>query len=100
MRREIIEALRKMETNDKIKCFMLATDKGICVKGNYSNVLALIASIVSELKENGVPVEDLEYAFKVGLDENEEENKVDDEIDKLTKKIKILLKEIEEFKNE
>ena len=99
MRREIIEALRKMETNDKIKCFMLATDKGICVKGNYSNVLALIASIVSELKENGVPVEDVEYAFKVGLDE-EEETKVDDEIDELTKKIKTLLKEIEEFKNE
>lgn len=99
MRREIIESLRKMETNDKIKCFMLATDKGICVKGNYSNVLALIAGIVSELKENGVPVEDLEYAFKVGLDENEE-TKVDDEIDELTKKIKTLLKEIEEFKNE
>lgn len=99
MRREIIEALRKMETNDKIKCFMLATDKGICVKGTYSNVLALIASIVSELKENGVPVEELEYAFKVGLDDKEE-TKVDDEIDELTKKIKTLLKEIEEFKNE
>lgn len=99
MRREIIEALRKMETNDKIKCFMLATDKGVCVKGTYSNALALIASIVSELKENGVPVEDLEYAFKVGLDEKEE-TKVDDEIDELTKKIKTLLKEIEEFKNE
>lgn len=99
MRREIIESLRKMETNDKIKCFMLATDKGVCVKGTYSNVLALIASIVSELKENGVPVKDLEYAFKVGLDEKEE-TKVDDEIDELTKKIKTLLKEIEEFKNE
>ncbi len=84
MKEEIIERLTKSEKeNGKITTYIVATDVCFAVNGKTTSLLALLATIIKNLSESGIPKDLLHKAFEVAFEE-------DDDLETLSKVSKLL----------
>lgn len=96
MKKDIIDFVNK---SGKIECFIVMTNEGIRINGKGHEVLAMLASLVNELKDR-IPKEQFEKAIEIGFMKENEFEKEAKKSDKELKKLKKLLEMLEELDNE
>ena len=98
MKKEMIERIENAyKEKGDFETYVVLTDQCFIANGKASEILALLASMVSQLKDIGVPEDLIKHAVEVGL---EEEKKDIDKIDKQLEKIQELLEKVEKVINE
>lgn len=81
---------------DKTDKFLVVTDERVISVGSKVDMVSLLSSLITNLKDNGIPVEVLKHAYELGVAENQYEymmNTTKNLIEEEKKKIK----EMEEF---
>lgn len=81
---------------DKTDKFLLVADERVVSVGSKVDIVTLLTSLISNLKDNGIPSEILKHAYELGVAENPYEymrNKTRVILEEEKKKIK----EMEEF---
>ena len=81
---KIIKERTKILTDGAKKC-LLITEKGMMMEGTSSDLLALLTTLITELKKE-LPIDVLETSLKMGLMSDEEKLKfMADELKKMIK---------------